>query len=63
VDNPFWSVREIHEVCRKTEVCDESLSMNQADFDGMESALLLMTVAYNFLSLFKQIIMGGEVGN
>jgi hypothetical protein len=37
--------------------------MNQADFDGTESALLLMTVAYNFLSLFRQIIMGGEVRN
>jgi hypothetical protein len=37
--------------------------MNQADFDGTESALLLMTVAYNFLSLFKQIIIGGEVRN
>jgi hypothetical protein len=37
--------------------------MNQADVDGTESALLLMTVAYNFLSLFKQIIIGGEVRN
>jgi hypothetical protein len=37
--------------------------MNQAGFDGTELALLLMTVAYNFLSLFKQIIIGGEVRN
>jgi predicted DNA-binding protein (MmcQ/YjbR family) len=37
--------------------------MNQADFDGTESVLLLMTVDYNFLSLFRQIIMGGKVRN
>jgi hypothetical protein len=37
--------------------------MNQADFDGTEAALLLMTVAYNFLSLFKQLIIGGNVRN
>ncbi|MDR0833438.1 MAG: transposase [Candidatus Symbiothrix sp.] len=27
--------------------------MNQADFEGTEVALLLMTVAYNFLSLLQ----------
>jgi hypothetical protein len=37
--------------------------MNQSDFAGTEMALLLMTIAYNFLSLFKQIIIGGNVGN
>jgi hypothetical protein len=37
--------------------------MNQADFDGTEAALMLMTVAYNFLSLFKQLIIGGNVRN
>jgi len=37
--------------------------MNQASFDGTEASLMLMTVAYNFLSLFKQIIMGGDVRN
>jgi hypothetical protein len=37
--------------------------MNQADFEGTEVALLLMTVAYNFLSLFKQLIIGGNVRN
>ena len=35
--------------------------MNQSDFDGTEAALMLMTIAYNFLSLFKQIIIGGNV--
>jgi hypothetical protein len=35
--------------------------MNQTSFDGTEAALKLMTVAYNFLSLFKQVIIGGEV--
>ena len=33
--------------------------MNQACFDGTEASLMLMTVAYNFLSLFKQLIIGG----
>jgi hypothetical protein len=37
--------------------------MNQASFDGTESSLLLMTIAYNFMSLFKQVIIGGEVRN
>jgi hypothetical protein len=32
--------------------------MNQTDFDGTEAALLLMTVAYNLPSLFKQLIIG-----
>jgi len=37
--------------------------MNQASFDGTEASLMLMTVAYNFLSLFKQVIIGGNVRN
>jgi hypothetical protein len=37
--------------------------MNQTDFDGTEAALLLMTVAYNFPSLFKQLIIGGNIRN
>jgi len=37
--------------------------MNQASFDGTEATLMLMTIAYNFLSLFKQIIIGGNVKN
>ena len=37
--------------------------MNQACFDETEATLRLMTVAYNFLSLFKQLIMGGNVRN
>jgi hypothetical protein len=37
--------------------------MNQADFDGTEVSLLLMRVAYNFPSLFKQLIIGGDVRN
>ncbi|MCL2596945.1 MAG: hypothetical protein FWD66_04655, partial [Paludibacter sp.] len=32
-------------------------------FDGTEAALMLMTIAYNFLSLFKQVIIGGDVRN
>ena len=35
--------------------------MNQHCFDGTEATLLLMTIAYNFLSLFKQVIIGGDV--
>jgi len=37
--------------------------MNQASFDGTEASLRLMTIAYNFLSLFKQVIIGGDVRN
>ena len=37
--------------------------MNQASFDGTEATLMLMTIAYNFLSLFKQVVMGGNVRN
>ena len=37
--------------------------MNQACFDGTEASLMLMTVAYNFLRLFKQLIIGGNVRN
>jgi hypothetical protein len=37
--------------------------MNQASFEGTESSLMLMTVAYNFLSLFKQVLIGGDVRN
>jgi hypothetical protein len=35
--------------------------MNQTCFDGTEAALMLMTIAYNFLSLFKQVIIGGDI--
>jgi hypothetical protein len=37
--------------------------MNQTSFDGTEASLLLMTVAYNFMRLFKQTVIGGEVKN
>ena len=37
--------------------------MNQVSFDGTEATLILMTVAYNFLSLFKQLTIGGNVRN
>jgi hypothetical protein len=37
--------------------------MNQESFEGTEATLMLMTVAYNFLSLFKQMIIGGNVRN
>ena len=37
--------------------------MNQASFDGTEASLMLMTIAYNFLSLFKQLIIAGNVRN
>lgn len=32
--------------------------MNQTSFKGTEASLMLMTIAYNFMSLFKQSIMG-----
>lgn len=37
--------------------------MNEQSFDATEASLLLMTIAYNFMSLFKQIIVGGNVRN
>ena len=37
--------------------------INQMSFDGTEATLMLMTIAYNFMSLFKQLIIGGTVRN
>jgi hypothetical protein len=35
--------------------------MNQTCFDGTEAASMPMTIAYNFPSLFKQVIIGGDI--
>jgi len=35
--------------------------MNQTSFDGTEASLLLMTIAYNFMSLFKQFVIKEKV--
>jgi hypothetical protein len=35
--------------------------MNQESFDGTEASLLTMTIAYNMMSLFKQIVIGEKV--
>jgi len=37
--------------------------MNQESFNGTEATLLLMTIAYNFMSLFKQSIINEKVKN
>ena len=37
--------------------------MNQTSFDATKATLMLMTIAYNFLSLFKQFIIGANVRN
>lgn len=37
--------------------------MNQDGFDGTEACLLLMTIAYNFMSLFKQFVINEKVRN
>ncbi len=37
--------------------------MNQASFDGTESSLMLMTIAYNFMSLFKKFIINDKIRN
>ena len=37
--------------------------MNEQSFDATEASLILMTIAYNFMSLFKQVIIGGNVRN
>ena len=35
--------------------------LNQESFQGTEASLRLMAMAYNFLSLFKQLVIGGTV--
>lgn len=35
--------------------------MNQASFDGTEASLFTMTIAYNFMSLFRQVVMSEKV--
>ena len=37
--------------------------MNEQSFDATEATLILMTIAYNFMSLFKQVVIGGNVRN
>jgi hypothetical protein len=37
--------------------------MNEQSFDGTEASLILMTIAYNFMSLFKQLVIGGKTIN
>jgi hypothetical protein len=37
--------------------------INQDGFNGTEACLLLMTIAYNFMSLFKQLIINDKVRN
>jgi hypothetical protein len=37
--------------------------MNEQSFDGTEATLILMTIAYNFMSLFKQLVIGGKTRN
>lgn len=37
--------------------------MNEQSFDATEATLILMTIAYNFMSLFKQLVIGGKVRN
>jgi hypothetical protein len=35
--------------------------MNQASFDGTEASLVIMTIAYNFMSLFRQVVMSDKI--
>jgi hypothetical protein len=35
--------------------------MNQASFDGTEASLVTMTIAYNFMSLFRQVVMPDKI--
>ncbi|MDR3012263.1 MAG: transposase, partial [Chitinispirillales bacterium] len=35
--------------------------MNQTSFDGTEATLVLMTIAYNLMSLFRQVVMTEKV--
>ncbi|MDR1120245.1 MAG: transposase [Dysgonamonadaceae bacterium] len=67
------SAADVWRLCRGRACCENRIKelkydygldkMNQSDFDGTESALLLVTIAYNFLALFMQLIIGGNVRN
>lgn len=37
--------------------------MNEQGFDATKASLILMTIAYNFMNLFKQVVIGGNVRN
>jgi hypothetical protein len=37
--------------------------MNEQSFGGTEASLILMTISYNFMSLFKQLVIGGKTRN
>ena len=37
--------------------------INQASFEGTEASLVVMTIAYNFMSLFRQVIIPEKVRN
>ncbi len=37
--------------------------MNEASFDGTEASLVLMTIAYNFMSLFRMCVINEKVRN
>ena len=37
--------------------------MNLTSFDGTEASLALMTIAYNFMSLFRQSVISEKVRN
>jgi hypothetical protein len=37
--------------------------MNEQSFDGTEATLILMKIAYNFMNLFKQLVIGGKMRN
>jgi len=51
----WWLIEEDNcENCIKELKYDYLLDkMNQSGFDGTEASLLLMTIAYNFMSLFR----------
>jgi hypothetical protein len=37
--------------------------INQASFEGTEASLILITIAYNFMSLFKKLVINDKVRN
>jgi hypothetical protein len=37
--------------------------MNEQSFNGTEATLILITITCNFMSLFKQLVTGGKMGN
>ena len=62
---------EVWRLYRQRAVCENLIKelkydygldkMNQASFHGTEASLIMMTIAYNFMSLFKKLILNDTI--